>query len=279
MDPGFLRSIAPFVLAALLAAPAWSDPAEPPPGWEFTLAPYLWLFNLSGDIGARGRESSVSTSLIDLFQNNDSVLGIQANFQARNGPWTVLVDPTLLRIQDDFHVGRDIAGVHADITANVVLIDLMVMREAWRKPLGEPVVEQGMRQPAFALDLLAGGRVWVLKTDLDLKVTSPIPELDDLRHSLDETQSWVDPVIGARATLDATDRLHLIGRGDIGGFHVSSDLTSELWANLVYDFRLLGRDAFAALGYRALYTDYDGDDDFLMQTWLHGPTIGVGLRF
>jgi len=271
-------SIALFTLAALLAAPARSEPASDP-GWSFTLAPYLWLFNLKGDVGAAGRESSVDTSLIDLFQNNDSVIGIQANLQARNGPWTLLADPTWLRVTDDFDAGGDLASVDGDITGDVFLIDLMVMREAWRLPLGEPVVEKGMQQPAVALDLLGGVRVWVVSTDLDLKVSIPDPVLDGLERSFGETHSWADPVLGARATVDLTRRLHLIARGDIGGFHIASDLTSEMWANLVYDFGFFGHDAFAGLGYRAIYLDYDDDGGFLIQSWMHGPTLGVGLRF
>ncbi len=278
MTSGLLRSIALFGLAVLLAAPAQSEPAEDP-GWEFAITPYLWLFNMKGDIGAAGQESPVDTNLFDLFENNDSVLGIEANLQAKNGPWTLLADPTWMRLTDDFHASGDFASVSGDVTASTLLLDLMVMREAWRRPLGEPVVEKGMPQRAFALDLLGGVRVWVLETDLDLKLTTPGPIVDDLESDFNDTQSWADPVIGARATLDVTDRLHLAMRGDIGGFHVSSDLTSELWANGVLDFGLLGHDAFAALGYRALYIDYDDNGGFLLQAWMHGPTIGVGLRF
>jgi hypothetical protein len=278
MTSGFLRSIALCALAALLAAPAQAEPAEDP-GWEFAITPYLWLFNMKGDVGAAGQETSVDTNLFDLFENNDSVLGVEANLQARNGPWTLLADPTWMRVQDDFHASQGLASISADVTANTLILDLMVLREVWRRPLGEPVVEKGMRQRAFALDLLGGTRIWVIETDFDLKVGTPGPIVDELDRAFDDTQSWADPVLGARATLDVTNRIHLSMRGDIGGFHVSSDLTSELWANLLYDFGLFGHDAFAALGYRALYTDYDDNGGFLIQAWLHGPTIGVGLRF
>lgn len=265
-------------VAALLAAPAQAEPAEDP-GWEFSVAPYLWLFNLKGDVGAAGQETSVDTSLFELFENNDSVLGVEANIQAKNGPWTLMADPTWLRIQDDFHASEGPASIDADVTASSVILDLMVMREVWRRPLGEPVVEKGMPQPAFALDLLGGTRIWVIDLDLDLEATTTGPLVDELDRALDGTQSWADPVIGARAALDVTDRVHLAMRGDIGGFHVGSDLTSELWANLIYDFGLFGRDAFAGLGYRALYTDYDDNGGFLLQAWLHGPTVGAGVRF
>ena len=278
MSPRAVRSIALLVLAAWLAAPARSEPAADP-GWSFTVAPYLWLFNLKGDVGAAGRESAVDTSLFDLVENKDSVIGLQANLQARNGPWTLLVDPTWLRVRDDFDAGGDLASVDGDISGDVFFADLMVLREVWRLPFGEPVVEKGMQQPAASLDLLGGVRVWVVSTDLDLQVSIPDPVLDGLERSFSETKSWADPVLGARATLDLGDRLHLIARGDIGGFHIASDLTSEMWTSLVLDFGLFGHDAFAALGYRAIYLDYDDDGGFLLQGWLHGPTLGVGVRF
>jgi hypothetical protein len=280
------RTLVLLGLCTLCAPPAWSHDAaattdtSPFADWTFTVTPYLWGFFMTGDIGAAGRETSVDTSLFDLFENNDSVLGIEVNLQARNGPWTLLVDPTWLRVQDDFHVSGDLgAEIDGDVTANTWIIDVMVLREVWRMDIGAPVVEKGMPRRGLALDLLGGTRIQVLDLDADLDVSTPGPIFDDLSHQLDNTQSWADPVVGARGIWDVTDRIHLVLRGDIGGFHVASDLTSEMWANLAYDFRMFGRSAFATAGYRALYTDYDEDGGFLMQTWLHGPTIGVGMRF
>lgn len=199
--------------------------------------------------------------------------------QARNGPWTVLVDPTWLRIQDDLHFAGDVASVGVDVTANVYLIDLMVMRELWHVPSGAPVVEKGMPKHGFTLDLLGGGRVWVLDMDANVDVGTRGPIVDQLSRSFSQTESWADPVVGVRATIDLTDRIHAILRGDIGGFTIASDLTSEIWGNLVYDFGLFGYKAFAALGYRALYVDYDANGGFLLDAWMHGPTTGVGVKF
>jgi hypothetical protein len=279
------RSILLLALAALLAAPAFGQTA-PATGsdasiwddWEFAVTPYLWLFNLKGDIGTHGRKADVDTSLIDLFQNNDSVIDIEANLQARNGPWTVLVDPTFLRVQDDAHFEVGPLSADADVTADVYLIDLMVMRELWHVPFGAPVIEKGMPRHGFTLDAVGGGRVWVLDMDANLDVSTPGPIFDNLNRAFNKTENWIDPVIGGRASIDLTERIHLLLRGDIGGFHAGSDLTSELWGNIVLDFGLLGHKAFAALGYRGLYVDYD-HNDFLLKAWLHGPTIGVGMKF
>ena len=273
------RSILLSALAALLVVPAHAETPAEDWGWEFSITPYLWLFNLKGDVGARGQKTDVDTNLIDLFENNDSVLGIEGNLQARNGPWTLLVDPTWLRVEDELHFAGDLGSADVDVSADTYLIDLMVMREVWHVPFGAPVVEKGMPRHGFTLDLLGGSRVWVLDMDADLDVATAGPIIDQIRRTFSQTESWVDPVFGARATLDLTDRIHAILRGDLGGFTISSDLTSEIWGSLVYDFGLFGHKAFAAIGYRALYVDYDVNDDFLLDAWLHGPTIGVGVMF
>jgi hypothetical protein len=140
------------------------------------------------------------------------------------------------------------------------------------------VVEKGMPRRGLALDLLGGTRIWVLSMDGDFDVTTPGPIFDELSRDLDQTQNWADPVLGARGTWDIIDRLHLVLRGDIGGFQIAADLDSEMWGNLVYDFHLFGRDAFAVAGYRAIYVDYD-NSGFMIKAWTHGPTIGVGMKF
>lgn len=279
------RTIAMLALCALCVPPAWSQDAATTgdsslfSDWTVTVTPYVWLFNMKGDVGVAHQKTDVDTSLIDLFQNNDSVIGIEANLQARNGPWTLLADPTWLRVQDDFHFSGDLGvRLNGDVTGDVWIIDLMVMREVWRMDIGAPVVEKGMPRHGVALDLLAGSRIWVLSLDGDFDITTPGPIFDELSRDLDQTEQWADPVLGARGTWDITDRFHLVLRGDIGGFQVGSDLTSETWGNLVYDFHLFGLDSFAAVGYRALYVDYD-NDDFLLKTWTHGPTIGMGFKF
>ena len=283
-----LRTLGLLALAVLCASPAWSETpattATTPSDslfsdWTVTVTPYVWLFNMKGDVGVAHQKTDVDTSLIDLFQNNDSVIGIEANLQARNGPWTLLADPTWLRVQDDFHLSGDLGvRLNGDVTADVWIIDLMVMREVWRMDIGAPVVEKGMPRRGLALDLLAGSRIWVLSLDGDFNITTPGPIFDELSRDLDRTEQWADPLIGARGTWDITDRFHLLLRGDIGGFQVGSDLTSETWGSLVYDFHLFGLSSFATVGYRALYVDYD-NDNFLLKTWTHGPTIGMGFKF
>jgi len=282
------RVLTLFALVALVAPVAFADPdatATAKSGsdsawsdWQFQVAPYLWLFFLDGDVGAGHQKTGVHTSLFDLFQNTDTVLGIEVNMQAKNGPWTVLVDPTWLRITDSFNLGQGLVKVKGDVTSDIYIIDAMVLRELWHKDFGAPVVEKGMPRQGFTLDALGGMRAFILSGDLDLKIKPPGDLLDDIKHQWDATQNWVDPVIGARATLDL-GRFTLAARGDVGGFTIQSDITSEMWATAAYNFKLFGVDAFSGVSFRAIYDDYDSDNGFLYKACLYGPVIGMGFRF
>ena len=279
------RWLALFALVAL-AAPAFADPDPTAKSssdsawsdWQFQIAPYVWLFFIDGKVGAGHKKTDVNTNIFDLFQNTDTLLGIEVNMQAKNGPWTVLVDPTWLRATDSFDFGLGPAEVKGDVTADVYIIDAMVLRELWHKDFGAPVVEKGMPRQGLTLDALGGMRAIILSGDLDLKLKPPGEILDDIKHQWSATQSWVDPVIGARATLDL-GRFTLAARGDVGGFTVSSDITSEMWATAAYKFKLFGLDAFSGVSFRALYDDYDADNGFLFKSWIYGPVLGMGFRF
>lgn len=74
-----------------------------------------------------------------------------------------------------------------------------------------------------------------------------------------------------------SDRWDLSLRGDIGGFGIGSDFTWQMTALLGYRFPLFGADATAAIGYRILDQNYD--DGFEWDMTLHGPVLGLGIRF
>lgn len=283
------RSSLWLLLCAALAAPAWGEPdagadckcnpdSEWLSYWKFSVTPYLWLFFIDGDIGAGGKRAEVSANFTDLFKHTDSMLGIELNLQAENGPWTVIVDPTWLRATSSFSLAKGPLRVKGDETADFSLIDAMVLREAARWSWREEGAAPTESDRSLALDLLGGMRATIIAGDLDLKLKPPGNLLDDVKRQFDSTQSWVDPVIGGRATLDL-GRFTLLARGDVGGFTISSDITSEMWASALYKFKLLGLDAFTGAAFRAVYDDYDASNGFLYRTWTYGPVVGMGFRF
>jgi hypothetical protein len=286
-----LRTLSLLALVALCATSARSEGATTTgttatstddssifSNWDFQVAPYLWLFFVDGDVGAGGKQTSVSTNFADVLEHVDSFVGIEVNMQARNGPWTVVVDPTWLRTTSSFALDKGPARVKGDVTSDLVITDALVMRELFHVPFGAPVVEKGMPRQGLTLDAVGGMRATIISGDLDLKVKPPGELLNEVKRQWDSTQSWVDPVIGARATVEV-GRFTFLARGDVGGFTIASDITSEMWATALYNFKVFGVDAFTGAAFRAIYDDYDADHGFLYKTWVYGPVIGMGFRF
>jgi opacity protein-like surface antigen len=84
-------------------------------------------------------------------------------------------------------------------------------------------------------------------------------------------------MIGARVTVDITDRLNFRLKGDIGGFGVGSDFTWNVLAGLGYRF---SGNITALLGYRYLYMDYKtGTSRARYDVTMQGPMAGVMFAF
>ena len=87
-----------------------------------------------------------------------------------------------------------------------------------------------------------------------------------------------NPLVGVNVIAELAERWAIRAEADIGGFGVGSDLTWNAQAVLTYRFTVLGHDAFAAAGYRALSWDYK-NGGFAWDVTMSGPMIGAGMRF
>jgi hypothetical protein len=121
----------------------------------------------------------------------------------------------------------------------------------------------------FTLDALAGGRFWYVSNDLTIHVAG-IGSI-----SGKEDFNWFDPVVGARAFYNITDRLSVMAQGDIGGFGAGSDLTWSILGTVNY---ILSDNWSVSAGYKHLAVDYD-DDGYVFDVDLSGPVLGVTYRF
>ncbi|MEY4569176.1 MAG: hypothetical protein RLZZ398_615 [Verrucomicrobiota bacterium] len=105
-------------------------------------------------------------------------------------------------------------------------------------------------------------------------------ELDDSRtpnrdFKEFQSQSWVDPIIGARFSADQSENFFFYTSGDIGGFDVSSQLTWQVMAG--FGYRVTDNGSLL-LGYRAIGTDYT-DGGFTYDVVASGPIIGLEYKF
>jgi len=95
--------------------------------------------------------------------------------------------------------------------------------------------------------------------------------------SVEATDWWIDPIVGARVGVDVSEKLSLTLMGNIGGFGIGS--ASEFsWETTVFGTYSLGEHWHFAAGYRALGFDYKGGDVDL-DLIEHGPVLGFIYRF
>lgn len=120
---------------------------------------------------------------------------------------------------------------------------------------------------SFTADLLAGGRVWSISTDLDLELAGFLPV------SAGSTQTWIDPVAGLRAQAALGHGFGLSAYGDIGAG--ASRLTWQRRATVDYAFN---ENWSASIGYRHLAVDYRRGG-FVYDTSMSGPIAGVSYCF
>jgi hypothetical protein len=123
-----------------------------------------------------------------------------------------------------------------------------------------------------ALDAYAGGRYSYLDIDLD---TRGAP-------SVNRNTDWVDPIVGGQVTFGLTERFFVLVRGDIGGFGVGSDFAWSALGLLGYRWQGAGLEWAILGGYKALSQDYTSDSGarrFQWDTTMHGPILGLSIRF
>lgn len=128
------------------------------------------------------------------------------------------------------------------------------------------------RRRGIALDAYVGGRYSYLGLDLD---TRGAP-------SLNQSRSWVDPIVGGQVTVGVTEHFFVLVRGDVGGFGVGSDFAWSATGLLGYRWRGSGLDWTLLAGYKALHEDYttgSGRQQFRWDTTMHGPILGLSIGF
>ncbi len=235
--------------------------------WEFELIPYLWMVNISGDVTVGDLSSHAKMSFGDIF--SDLKFGGQGFLQARKGKWGLFLDATYVNLSpEEQTVGPRVGPINVDIGIKEWLVEFGGLYQFARWPLGK---KEGA---ALALDVLAGGRYWYMKGDLD--VTAP---LANLSFHASKSKNWIDPFVGLDARLHLTKDLRLVIEGDVGGFGVGSQIT---WNGSIVLAYSISRVVSVGVGYRVLNLDYEsgsGLTKMKLDATMYGPMIGVGFYF
>lgn len=233
-----------------------SDSASPQTtstdGWQFQITPYFWIPTISGQagIGDLTTDTSVSVGDSDVELN----FAFMGTFEARKDRLIILTD----LVYADIAVESDNRGPLFSSTRSSFKAFVL------DPEIGYRLLDNGN---GSTLDVLGGIRYWHLNATLDFRA-GILPATQASR-----SRSWVDGIVGIRGKAALSQRFFVTGKADLGGG--GSEFTYQLFGgvgvNLGQRFALIG-------GYRDLNVNYD-KDGFLFDMSLHGPIIGLGIKF
>lgn len=214
-----------------------------------------WLAGVEGDIGVRRFQSEVDAGIDDILRNLDMIGA--GTIEVRRNKLGFILDGMYLKAS----VGGNPPGPafsNVSVTVEQVLADGVVTYRIFDG-------EKGW------LELLAGARYNYLSAGLGFTtILGPGGVV-----SVEDSKAWVDPVIGFRGQYRLCDDWYLIGRGDVGGFDVSSELTYNLYGAIGHDF---SERTTLELGYRYLYVDYTSGG-FVYDMVTEGIFAGLKIDF
>jgi hypothetical protein len=246
----WLKSLACLGLASVAAGTASAQDDA----WSFRVTPYLWLPSVSGNAEAGGGIPSIEfdTEVVESLE-----FGALATFEADYGPWGVLADLIYVDLgaEADTPFGVLFSDVEAEFSGVIFsgYGSYRVVEEDW----GD-------------VQLLAGARAFSL--DFEATLVPALPALPTLNGG--DSETWVNPVAGARLTMFATDELFGGLSADIGGWQ--GDLTWQAVALVGYRFDETW-DVRAGYRYMAVEHEFDGGAE--LDAAFQGPLIGVGISF
>ena len=252
--PLLLAAIATPALAADLAT-APVEPVAPTQDWRFQATIYGWAAGVSGDVGVLGLPpQNVNVTPWEAIEElKGAVMG---SFIAEYGDWMIATDLMWTEVGQDDYIGN--RGAHIDFVQKQLTASVLV---GYRIPLNIPNLD---------VSATAGFRYQRLNVSLDFDAADPAFSFDE-----DRTKQWIDPTVGVTMHYDFNDRWFLNALADVGGFDVGSNLTAQGFAAVGYNWT---KTISTAIGYRAIYTDYE-KDGFVYDMTQQGVFTSLGVHF
>ena len=234
--------------------PIITVPAASP--WEFRITPYVWLTALDGTSGPDGYTTEFDASFSDIAEVLKMAAALQV--EARYERWGFLADGFYANLGQS---GRTSGPENANVDVNLKQI------------LAEfDILYRVCESNNHFVDVYAGVRYNKLKLAVDVDWTG---EFGDEANYRSKGTDWADPIVGLRGQWNLNDKWYLAGKGDIGGFGVSSDLTWELQGTVGYNFT----PCFSTeIGYRYFDTDYN-DGGFTYDVAQAGLLVNFNFTF
>ena len=267
-------------------------------GWQFFLAPYLWVPGAHLDLSHQGRFRG--TVVADVPWYNlvpllfSKVMGGMGRVEIWYGRWGLISDTNFIYIGDSISAGgaRDLKGpqlptpVRLQLSGNLKLWSRLLWQDVGvRYLVGTIPIQPDKPVPVVSCELLGGLRYTHLNQDTRLGLNATLTDTSgqvlyrggSLFSSLQ--LSIFEPFIGVRLGLWLTQKFNLLLKADCGGFgffaynHVDSVLEALVGYQVHKNIRIYG-------GYRGRYASGGGNaKDVTVHGWFHGPILGTVFSF
>lgn len=228
--------------------------------WELSVTPYLLAPSIKGDTGA-GRfinNAAVDVDSGDIFDHLDLGSMIHLEAQHQSG-WGMVLDYAFMDLSSK--------------TQSPLNSSHQIKADVFQGTLETFASYRTAVTSQDNMDSYAGIRWWDIDADLELRNGTSNP-------SVSAGDDWIDPVVGLRWVRQWTPTWSTALDGNIGGFGIASDFTSAI--TFVASYAISDGISLVA-GYKALWVDYDNDEDgtdhFAYDTVTHGPLIGASFKF
>jgi hypothetical protein len=251
--PAFQQRLSILLLAALFLGVSTASAQEKSADqWQFDTTVYLWGATVKATT-ATGDPLLINFGTI--IKNLD--FAGMVTMGARKNKFSMLADVIYMDLSDSKRregefLGQSITG-KVEIGMQTLVLNLIG---------GYNLIDSGKN----VFDVAAGARY------LDVAVDGTIKINDQKRKSSASDHTW-DAVIGIKGRHNYSDGHYLNYYADVGGG--DSKITWQAAANFSYDYK-----KFTGLvGYRYLKWNFSNDAPALDDIVIHGPYLGIKLRF
>ena len=227
--------------------------------------------SVTGDSTIAGQTASLDLDTGDLLDLLSFALS--GRLEVWKGDFGVILDGMYIKLEAGGTVetpGPLPIGVSIDADIRQFYVDGMGSYRAIHQPYNAD-------GDVWSLDLMGGIRYNYLKQEVDLSVTTGLGP--GAATTLGGSETWIDPMVGARVAVALNERWTAGARGDIGGFGISdTDLT---WSGTGgFDYRPWETTSLK-FGWRAYSIDYLttlSDGAFSYDIFEHGRIPVKGKR-
>lgn len=171
--------------------------------WNFVVAPYFWFGGLSGDMAIANIEADIDASFSDIASNLK--MGFMLYGEARYKRFGISID--WLALSMSMNGTRPISGGAVKVEPSLTFLETSFLFSA-------------IHNEKWSVDIYAGIRSWWVNALLEIE--KPIAD----ENRIEETKvSWVDPIIGAKATFLPHKKWPINAKADFGGFGAGSQFS------------------------------------------------------